>query len=220
MDGWVTMARAAVVGLALVGTAEAAAGWQEAAPDGPSRAAGPAWPETMPRVTAPAWTRTDTTLRSGAPAWTPPETMPRVAAPAWTRADTTLRSGAPAWTPPRPVHAAGAGLLLALAAREAASDLDPAGLGRLWHEATAFASARDKQLHFFASASLTLSVAVATGEPGWAVALALVTGIAKEVIWDHLLGRGTPAAGDVGANALGVAFACLMIHLGERLGDP
>lgn len=95
----------------------------------------------------------------------------------------------------------------------------PTGDGKVWEQAReraiGFVTARDKQLHFFASSSLSLSVTTLTGEVRWGVLAALLAGLGKEVVWDHLLGKGDPSAGDMLANALGVGFSCLITYVAE-----
>jgi hypothetical protein len=129
-------------------------------------------------------------------------------------------SSAGAWGRQGQLLVGASALLVGLGTRNAVSQVDRDRWGRVRDHVVDFVSARGKQLHFFASSSLALSVTTITGDVRWGVLTSLVVGLAKEVVWDHLLDRGAPSAGDMLANAIGVGFACLVTYLGDRWSDP
>jgi hypothetical protein len=75
----------------------------------------------------------------------------------------------------------------------------------------------DKQLHFFSAWALTLTLAQFMGI-GPAALLAFVIGMAKEVIWDGLMRRGSPDIFDMVANAGGIAMALIAVDAAQRFG--
>lgn len=63
---------------------------------------------------------------------------------------------------------------------------------------------RDKKLHFAGCAAIAAAVGFFAG-PGVGFGAALVIGVAKEIIWDWKLGKGTPDIMDIVADAAGAA---------------
>lgn len=66
----------------------------------------------------------------------------------------------------------------------------------------------DKLLHFLASALMVLCLNTFF-DPAWSAGIAIGVGVAKEVIWDKLLKKGSPELEDLFADLLGVVFGSL-----------
>ncbi len=63
----------------------------------------------------------------------------------------------------------------------------------------------DKQLHFLSGTVITLAAERFT-EPETALAIGVIAGILKEVVYDMILGLGTPEIGDALATVAGALF--------------
>lgn len=69
---------------------------------------------------------------------------------------------------------------------------------------------RDKLHHMVYSFALAIAGAFLFG-PTAGVVLALAVGVAKELVWDGLLGRGHPDVWDMLANCVGVMAALVVL---------
>lgn len=65
----------------------------------------------------------------------------------------------------------------------------------------------DKQLHIIVSMLITLIVYVVCNSLITAILATVAIGVAKEIIWDYYLGRGTPDKMDIVADIIGIVMA-------------
>jgi len=70
---------------------------------------------------------------------------------------------------------------------------------------------RDKYAHAAGSAIIVGLVSLFTGSIIAGMLVAIGAGIAKEVVWDRLLKRGTFSWADLGADAVGVGAGALLM---------